>query len=116
MDQNTAGTPNSTPGGPTGGAEGHGTAVAARLPILFWIPLISSPRTAVGTFHANQGLMHLITWFVGNIVLMFIPFLGWILLPVWFILNVVMMIMGMVDASKGGMKPLPVVGHITLIK
>ncbi|HEY4518195.1 MAG TPA: hypothetical protein VJG48_01055 [Candidatus Paceibacterota bacterium] len=116
MDQATSNTPNSNTGNPTGGTASHGTAVAARLPILFWIPLISSPRTAVGTFHSNQGLVHLLTWIAGNIILMFIPFLGWVLLPVWFILNVALMIMGMIDASKGGMKPLPVVGHITLIK
>lgn len=115
MDQNTT-TPSSSDHPANGIDQDRGVAVAARFPLLFWLPLISSQKTALGTFHANQGLVHLITWFVGNFVLAFIPILGWALIPLWLIANVVFMILGMVDASKGGQKPLPVVGGITLIK
>lgn len=95
--------------------QSKGLAVAARFPILFWLPLITGPKTPLGMFHANQGLVHLITWFAGNVILVFIPILGWILIPFWHIINVIFMILGMLDASRGGMKHLPIVGGIKLL-
>ncbi len=101
--------------------------ILAYLGILFFLPLVTTPVTEEGKFHANQGLLLLIAGVAGPIVFgilgfifgLIIPFLGGIfgfLGWVWGILVLVFVIKGMINASKGQQVPIPFVGHITLIK
>lgn len=84
--------------------------------ILFFVPLIAAPNSPFAKYHANQGLTLFLTCFALNIVLSFIPILGWILLPFANLACVVLAVVGIVSAAQGGAKPLPVIGKYTLIK
>ena len=87
-------------------------------PILFFIPLVSDGKNSpFAKFHANQQLVLLLAAIVVNIVGGIIPFLGWfIILPVGCIFLLVVAIMGIINASKGEMKKLPLIGGIEIIK
>lgn len=94
--------------------------------ILFLIPLLAG-KTEFTRFHANQGLVLFLADVVSGVaigivtaVLGMIPVLGVILSSV--ISGViglaifVLMILGIVNAAQGEMKPLPVIGGIQIIK
>ena len=95
--------------------------------ILFFLPLIACPNSKTGRFHANQGLILLITSIVGQIAVTIISsvFLAlswrlWVIISliswVWAIVVLVLVIIGMINANKGEQKPLPVIGKFKLIK
>ena len=86
------------------------------VPILFFLPLISDAKDSpFAKFHANQQLLLLITWMAVSIVGGIIPFLGWFV-PLGSICCLVPMVMGIINASKGEIKELPVIGGISIIK
>jgi len=87
------------------------------LPILFFVPLIADAKNSpFAKFHANQQLNLLLAAVVVNIVGGVIPFIGWfIILPLGAIFLIAMAIMGIVNASKGEMKELPLIGGFKLI-
>lgn len=87
------------------------------IPILFFIPLVTDAKNSpFAKFHANQQLNLLLAAVVVNIVGGIIPFVGWfILLPLGTIFLIVVAIMGIINASKGEMKPLPLIGGFKLI-
>lgn len=83
--------------------------------IIFFIPLIAAPESKFGKFHANQGLILLITGFVGSFVLGIIPIIGWILLPVFSLAIFVIAVIAIVNTLNGKAKKLPFIGNINLI-
>jgi len=87
------------------------------IPILFFIPLVSDAKNSpFAKFHANQQLNLLLAAIVVNVVGGIIPIIGWfILLPLGTIFLIVVAIMGIINASKGEMKELPVIGSFKLI-
>jgi uncharacterized membrane protein len=89
------------------------------IPILFFIPLLSeeSKKSPYAKLHANQQLNLLISWIVVNFVGGLLPFIGWFLiLPIGSIILIVLMIMGIINAAKGEMKKLPLIGGFEIIK
>lgn len=84
--------------------------------ILFFIPLLAAKQSRFAMYHANQGLVLLLLSIVCNIVLGFIPFIGWILLPIANLATLVLAIIGIIQSANGQMKPLPVIGSISIIK
>lgn len=85
--------------------------------IIFFIPLIAARESRFAMFHANQGLVLFLAAVVINIVGGIIPFIGWFLiLPFGWIAVLVFAIIGIINASKGEMKPLPLIGGISIIK
>ena len=95
--------------------------VLAYLGILFIVPLAAG-KTPFSRYHANQGLV----LFIANVaigvvsgILMAIPFirvLGIILSGLGGLACFIFMILGIVNAAQGQMKPLPVIGGIQIIK
>lgn len=87
------------------------------IPILFFIPLVSDAKNSpFAKFHANQQLNLLIAAVVVNVVGGIIPFIGWfIILPLGSIFLIVVAIMGIINAAKGEMKELPLIGGFKLI-
>ena len=94
--------------------------------ILFLIPLLAG-KTEYTRFHANQGLVLFLADVIAGVVigvvtaiLGLIPFIGVILSGVISgVLGLaifVLMILGIVHAAQGEMKPLPVIGGIQIIK
>jgi len=96
----------------------------AYLGILFFLPLISCPDSKEGRFHANQGLLLLITAVAGRIIMgifsLLLPWRLWmivtLLLTVWGLGMLALAIIGMINAYKNEQKPLPVIGKISIIK
>lgn len=85
--------------------------------IIFLIPLLAAKDSKFAMYHANQGLTLFLLAIGVNVVGTIIPFLGWfILAPLGNLLVLVLAIMGILNASKGEMKPLPLIGSIQLLK
>lgn len=98
--------------------------ILSYLGILFFLPLIVCPESKVGRFHANQGLVLFITSVASQIIhiilqsllpLSFWGFLSFLFSMVGIALFV-LMIIGMINASKGEQKSLPIIGSIQIIK
>ncbi|MDR0885358.1 MAG: DUF4870 domain-containing protein [Clostridiales Family XIII bacterium] len=111
-------------------------SVLAYIPCLFFIPLVACPKSTFARYHANQGLVLLITWFVYSVVSKVIKGITLAITggySSWFgfgnplysavngILSLVnlgllaLMIIGMVRASRGEKTPLPIIGGIKLL-
>ena len=115
--------PGAQPGTPQGGNQdvekNKALAIVGYIiPILFFVPLLSEAKNIpYAKFHANQQLNLLLAAIAINIVGTIIPFLGWfIILPLGTIGLIVLAIMGIINASKGEMKKLPIIGGYELIK
>ncbi|NLP43928.1 MAG: hypothetical protein GX351_04825 [Peptococcaceae bacterium] len=93
-----------------------GKTMAGLAYILFFLPLIVCPDSSFGKYHANQGLLLLITAVVGTVVLSFIPIIGWILLPIFSLLILAFAIMGLINGLQGKAKRLPLIGKFDLIR
>ena len=143
--QSTANAPNTayTAGAPGQGATGapaQGAAevfspedieknkgMAALAYILFFLPLVACPESRFGRFHANQGLLILIGAIGGGIALAilsailglisyYLLFISSLLYVVLYVGLTVLVVMGIISAVNGQAKPLPLVGHIKIIK
>jgi len=84
--------------------------------LLFFLPLIVCPDSKYAKFHANQGLLLLITGIAGNVILTIIPVIGWMLLPFFGIGVLVLAIIGLINGFGGKAKPLPLIGKFTILK
>ena len=94
-------------------------AAISYIGILFLVPLLAAKDDAFARYHANQGLV----LFIANIaaaiagfILGFIPVIGIIVAWIIRIALFVLMILGIINALKGEMKPLPFIGGIEIIK
>ncbi len=102
--------------------------VLAYLGILFLVPLLAAKDSPFARYHTNQGLVLFLAAIAGwiavlilDIVLVWIPVLGWLLmmlLHIGMIVGVlVLAVMGIINAANGVCKPLPLIGNrFTLIK
>jgi uncharacterized membrane protein len=86
---------------------------------LFFIPLITEEgkKSPFAKFHANQQLNLLLFIVVGWTAasILTIVVIGIFLMPIVAIGSLVFMIMGIISASKGEMKELPLIGGFKLI-
>ena len=85
--------------------------------IIFFIPMLTDAKNSkFAMFHANQGLILLLTGIGVSIVGSVIPLIGWFLiLPFGTLFVVVLWIIGMVNAAGGKMKELPLIGGIHIL-
>lgn len=84
--------------------------------LIFFLPLIVCPDSKYGKFHANQSLLVFLMAILGNILLGFIPILGWMLLPLFEVLVLVFAIIGLINGFGGKVKELPIIGKYRIIK
>ncbi|NLC30525.1 MAG: DUF4870 domain-containing protein [Candidatus Moranbacteria bacterium] len=86
------------------------------IPLLFFVPLVSDAKdSAFAKFHANQHLILLISWLIIS-VLGSVPFLGWFfILPLGMVFLIVLSIIGLISASQGEMKEIPLIGSFKII-
>jgi uncharacterized membrane protein len=79
------------------------------------IVLNSSRKTHLGAFHLRQVLGLIITGIVlypVDVVLLFIPFLGWLAIIVMWGLFAVLVLIGFINAVSGKATPTPIVGSM----
>lgn len=95
--------------------------------IFFFIPLIAARESRFAMYHANQGLVLFLAWvavIIAGTILQTILFaiswrIGLVFSNIWWIAYIAMLvlvILGILNASKGELKPLPVIGNISIIK
>jgi len=113
-----AGGANEPGAAPVAGSDSHkGLAIIGYIfPVLFFLPLVTEAKNDAGAkFHANQQLILLI-WFVIANFIVIIPLLGWMVSPLMWIFGIIVAIMGVINASQGAQKRLPLIGKYDLIK
>jgi len=87
--------------------------------IIFLIPLLAAKESRFAMYHANQGLVlffGIIAVMFASIILAFIPIVGWLISFCAWIGLMVFAIMGIINASKGECKPLPLIGNFQILK
>jgi len=77
--------------------------------ILCLIPLLTKKDSPYVQFHAKQGLILVVCWFIIWVV-MIIPVLGWLVNFIGTILLVILSIMGIINALAGKKWELPYLG------
>ena len=90
-------------------------AILAYFGILVLIPILAAPKSEFAKFHSNQGLLLLIGALI-CMVIGVIPFVGWLIAFAGDIFILVLAIMGIINAAKGEMKELPLIGSIKILK
>ncbi len=93
-------------------------AVLSYLGILVLIPLFASPNSEFARYHANQGLVLLLTNILFGVFRLITG--GSILLTLaYFIISMMLFvfsILGIIAAARGEKKPLPIIGGIQILK
>ncbi|MEW5907227.1 MAG: hypothetical protein AB1734_10695 [Elusimicrobiota bacterium] len=84
--------------------------------ILFIIPLLAAKDSKFAMYHANQGLSLFVVAVASHVILAFVPFFGALLSGLASLAVLALMVIGIIGASKGEMKPLPVIGGLSLLK
>lgn len=84
--------------------------LAVVLPFLFFLPLVTGDKTEFDKFWANQSLLLLLLSVLASILS--VIFIGFLL----YIVEVVFWIIALIAVCGGQMKPLPLIGQITIIK
>jgi uncharacterized membrane protein len=77
------------------------------LGLLFLVPLLAKKESKFAQFHAKQGLVLTVGWFIGSFLM---PFLGLGFLV--YLVILVLSIMGLLNVNNGSMKELPIVGDL----
>ena len=106
--------------------QNKGMAILSYLGLLFLIPLFAAKQSRYARFHANQGLVlciaaaaYGVVYAVLSAVLLSISWRLYFVLTILSILSsffVVLMVLGIVNASRGKAKPLPLIGNIRILK
>jgi len=90
------------------------------IPFLFFVPLLNeeSNKSPFAKFHANQQLILLIFWFGSGTIAKILTMLwvGYPLLLLILIASFALMIMGIINATNGEMKKLPIIGDFEILK
>ena len=103
---------------PATGGEDKTVAIIAYLTLIGFIVAIvvhMNKKTKLGAFHLRQMLGFLLTGIAVvfcEVILIFIPILGWLCILAMWASMLVLWILGLVAAINGEMKPMPVVGPL----
>lgn len=85
--------------------------------IVFFVPLLAAKDSRYALYHANQGLLLLLTTIAANVVLGLIPLIGVWLIPLANLGLLALIVVGVLHAAYGLMRPLPVIGtFLTIIR
>jgi len=91
-------------------------AICAYLGILVLIPLLLAKQSTFATFHARQGVNVFLLYVLSSIVsyIPFLPFDGMIS-GLLYVAAIIFSIIGVINAGKGHMKRLPIIGDLRLL-
>ena len=80
--------------------------------IIFFIPLIAAKDSNFAVYHATQGLVLFLTAVAVNVIGSIIPIIGWFfILTLGNLAVLILAVLGIINAAKGLMKPLPLIGE-----
>lgn len=103
-----------TPAPSTGGAPSSDEKVMAALSylgILFLIPLLTKKDSKFAMFHAKQGLVLFILEIIfglAQMFLAFIPFVGWLIIPIIWVIIGIFSLIGLIQAFSGNYWKMPI--------
>ena len=90
-------------------------AIFAYLSVLIIIPFLTDAKDVPFVkYHIKQGLVLLIFEVIGwfaNVVLVWIPVIGWLIMLLWWIASIVFIIIGIMNVLNGAEKELPWIGQ-----
>lgn len=93
-----------------------GVAIVAYF--IFFLPLLVAKDSKFAMYHANQALnlflFSLIGWLVSFITAFIL--IGFLIGIIVWIATIIFLIIGIINAAKGEMKELPIIGGFELIK
>lgn len=89
--------------------EANAVAVFSYMGLLLIIPVLAAKEDPFVKFHIKQGLVLLLS-FMAVELLVFIPILGWLLIPIVFLMLGIFTLIGIVNALRGVKKELPIIG------
>ncbi|HEX6847141.1 MAG TPA: hypothetical protein VF144_09195 [Chitinophagaceae bacterium] len=109
---------NPTPAPAASGIDGKTIAIISYLTWIGWIiafVLHNSNRSQIGAYHLRQTLALMILGilcYILQIMLLFIPIIGWAIIALLWIGLVVLWVVGLIAAINGQEKPMPVIGPL----
>jgi uncharacterized membrane protein len=109
---------NPTPAPAASGMDGKTISIISYFTWIGWIiafVMYSSNKSQLAAFHIRQSLLLMILGilvYIIQIMLIFVPFLGWAVIGLLWIGIVVLWILGLVSAINGQEKPIPVIGAL----
>ena len=77
---------------------------------IIWYFVDDEVKNAFTKHHVKQALNLIIISVVGNVGLVIIPFLGWVILPFFQIFILILIILGIINAINGSKKEIPIIG------
>ena len=110
-------TPSSPPPVSVTASEDKTVAIVSYLTLIGFIVAVilhGNKKTALGSFHLRQMLGLIIVGAAAAILvrmLIFLPFVGWMLIPVVWLALLVLWLIGFIGAASGRMTPVPVLGE-----
>lgn len=90
-------------------------SVLCYMNIFMIIPLVAKPDSKFIKFHANQGIIFIFAWLLMTFIFI-IPILGWIIGAFGYLFLMVVFIIGVINAYKGKVKRLPLIGKYDILK
>ena len=106
--------------------ENKAMAILSYLGILVLIPYFAVKDSPFARFHAIQGLNLLIFGAIASfamsiisVLFVFLFFLGFLIAILWFLIGglfVTLVVLGIINACKGEMKPLPIIDKYKIVK
>ncbi len=110
-----------TPAATANAKAGKNTGMAIVAYFLFFVPMLTGDlKDPFVKFHTNQALVlfivDVVAWILGIVFSAVTLGLGALLMPLIWLFIFVLWIMGIINAAKGVMKPLPLIGGITILK
>ncbi|MDR3217941.1 MAG: DUF4870 domain-containing protein [Dysgonamonadaceae bacterium] len=94
-------------------------AILAYFGILFLVPLLAAKDSPFARFHANQGLnlfLLTIALYIVFYILLIISYRLALIINLVYLVIAVLAILGIINAAKGEMKELPLIGKFRFIK
>ncbi len=102
-------------------------AIFAYIGLLFLVPLLAAPNSKFARFHANQGLVLFLFEVAASIILVILGILFVFITPALSVLSTILwllvwlaaiglIVLGIMNASSGKARELPLIGKIKLIK
>ena len=109
---------NPTPAPAASGMDGKTIAVISYLTWIGWIiafVMFNSNKSQLAAYHIRQSLALMllgILCYIVQLMLLFIPFVGWAIIFLLWIGLVVLWVLGLIAAVNGQEKPVPVIGNL----
>ena len=100
------------------GMDGKTIAIISYFTWIGWIiafVMFSSNKSQLAAYHIRQSLLLMILGilcYIVQIMLIFVPFIGWAIIFLLWIGLVVLWVLGLISAINGQEKPIPVIGNL----